>query len=108
MGLQRACAGIACAGLLLVGTAGTAATDGGQLALDKGCLNCHGSPPAKRASSFAELARRYEKVNGNTAELHRLAERLREGSILGHINAHERLDHDTAEQLVTWIATGAR
>lgn len=78
-----------------------------QLAADKGCYGCHGEPPKKGAPTFAQLAQRYVKHQTNAARLHELADKLREGSIFGHVNAHERLDHETAERLVTWIAAGA-
>ena len=33
-----------------------------NLALDKGCLNCHGTPPKGKAPTLAELAARYASV----------------------------------------------
>ncbi|MDP3310429.1 MAG: c-type cytochrome [Polaromonas sp.] len=79
-----------------------------QLALDKGCYTCHGNPPRKNAPTFAELASRYAKHRGNTRAENDLVEKLRQGSFLGHIDAHERLSQDDARRLVRWIIEGAR
>ncbi len=78
-----------------------------QLALDKGCYTCHGNPPRKNAPTFAELASRYAKYRGNTSAENALVEKLRQGSFLGHIDAHERLSQDDARRLVRWIIDGA-
>lgn len=37
----------------------------------------------------------------------RLAAKLREGAILGHVDAHERLGEAVAPALVRWVADGA-
>jgi len=78
-----------------------------QLAFDKGCRNCHGDPPKKKAPTFAQLAADYAKVREDLAAQARLADKLRTGSIFGHIDAHERLSADDAARLVRWIAEGA-
>ncbi len=78
-----------------------------QLALDKGCYTCHGNPPRKSAPTFAQLASRYEKHRGNTSAENVVAEKLRQGSFLGHIDAHERLSQDDARRLIRWIIEGA-
>lgn len=78
-----------------------------QLALDKGCYTCHGKPPRKNAPTFAELASRYAKHRGNSSAENALVEKLRQGSFLGHIDAHERLSQDDARRLVRWIIDGA-
>lgn len=78
-----------------------------QLALDKGCYTCHGNPPRKNAPTFAELASRYAKHRGNTSAENALVEKLRQGSFLGHIDAHERLSQEDARRLVRWIIEGA-
>jgi cytochrome c len=85
----------------------TPAQTGRQLAADKGCFNCHGEPPKRDAPRFAELAAGYAGVRGDDAALARLADRLRRGSIFGHVDAHERLSADEAARLVRWIADGA-
>lgn len=79
-----------------------------QLALDKGCYKCHGNPPKKNAPTFAELALRYAKHRGNAGAESTLVEKLRRGSFLGHIDAHERLSQEDAQRLVRWIIDGAR
>jgi len=78
-----------------------------QLAADKGCYNCHGNPPKKKAPTFAQLAADYAKYRGDAAAGRQLAEKLRSGSIFGHIDAHERLSDVDAERLVQWIVSGA-
>jgi len=37
-----------------------------------------------------------------------LARRLRQGSLFGHIAAHERLDEQQAQALMQWLINGAR
>lgn len=78
-----------------------------QLAYDRGCYNCHGDPPKKKAPTFAKLAADYARYRDDAGEQARLAEKLRTGSIFGHIDAHERLSADDAARLVRWIAQGA-
>ncbi len=79
-----------------------------QLALDKGCYKCHGNPPKKNTPTFAELATRYAKHRGNAGAESNLVEKLRRGSFLGHIDAHERLSQEDAQRLVRWIIDGTR
>lgn len=79
-----------------------------QLALDKGCYKCHGNPPKKNAPTFAELAARYTKHRGNASAESALVEKLRRGTFLGHIDAHERLSQEDAQRLVRWIIDGGR
>lgn len=79
-----------------------------QLAFDKGCYNCHGNPPKKNVPPFAKVAEQYGKYRSQPEVEHRLAEKLRTGSIFGHVDAHERLSHDDAEQLVRWLIGGAK
>ncbi len=78
-----------------------------QFASDKGCYNCHGTPPKKKAPTFAALAKDYAKASGRPDELQRLADKLRDGSIFSHVDAHERLSEEDALRLVRWIAEGA-
>lgn len=77
-----------------------------QLALDKGCYQCHGNPPRKNAPTFAELSSRYAKYRGNASAESALVKKLRQGTFLGHIDAHERLSQDDAQRLVRWIIDG--
>lgn len=78
-----------------------------QLASGKGCYNCHGTPPRKKAPTFAQLAADYAKYRGDEGAVRQLADKLRSGSIFGHIDAHERLSAADAERLVRWIVDGA-
>jgi cytochrome c len=85
-----------------------AAESGAQLATDKGCINCHSNlTPKKKAPTFKQLAADYAPLRDRPDALHERAEKLRSGSIFGHIDAHERLSADDAQQLVRWLADGA-
>jgi cytochrome c len=79
-----------------------------QLAADLGCYNCHGNPPKKKAPVFAELAARYAGTRDDPGARAKLADKLRDGSIFSHIDAHERLSPEVAGQLILWISEGAR
>jgi cytochrome c len=96
--------------LLALGLAGSPsmpADASPQLASDLGCYNCHGNPPRKKAPTFAQLAADYAKARDDERALRRLADKLRDGSIFSHIDAHERLSPEVALQLVRWISEGA-
>ncbi|WP_119291881.1 c-type cytochrome [Azohydromonas sediminis] len=92
---------------VVVACTATAAHADAQLAADKGCYNCHGTPPKKNAPTFAQLAADYAKYRGDDGAVRQLADKLRSGSIFGHIDAHERLSATDAERLVRWIVDGA-
>jgi cytochrome c551/c552 len=79
-----------------------------QLAFDQGCQNCHGSPPRKSAPTFEQLATRYARYQGQPDAVRVQAGKLREGSFLNHIAAHERLSPEDAEALVRWLIEGAK
>lgn len=79
-----------------------------NLALEKGCLNCHGTPPRAKAPTVAMLAERYASASGNESEMRRLAERLREHHLFGGVDAHERLSAEDAERFVRWLVDGGR
>lgn len=88
--------------------AASAAESGAQLATDKGCVNCHSNQtPKKKAPTFTRLAADYAALRDRPQALRERAEKLRSGSIFGHIDAHERLSADEAAQLVRWLADGA-
>jgi len=84
------------------------AQTGTQLASDKGCYNCHGNPPRKNTPRFTDLALRYAPYKSRPDEARALAEQLRKGSFLEHVDAHERLSAETPAALVHWIIDGAR
>jgi cytochrome c len=98
-----------CRALALTLSASTcaAAHASAQMASDYGCFNCHGNPPRKNAPTFAELARRYSEHRNDAPKQQQLADKLREGTIFSHINAHERLSPETAAALVRWLCDGA-
>ncbi len=85
-----------------------AAQASAQLASDKGCANCHNNlTPKKKAPTFKQLAADYAPLRNRPQTLRERAEKLRSGSIFGHIDAHERLSAEEAAQLVHWLADGA-
>lgn len=99
------------ASLLLALAAGAlpmAAQASMNLALDKGCLGCHGTPTRGKAPTMAELATRYATARGNEAEIARLSAHLREHHLFGGVPAHERLSDDEAERFVRWLVDGGR
>ncbi len=77
------------------------------LAVAKGCLNCHGTPPRGKAPTIADLASRYASARGNEADIARLSARLREHHLFGGVPAHERLTAEEAERFVRWLVDGA-
>jgi cytochrome c len=93
---------------LLAGAACLPAHASMNLALDKGCLSCHGTPPRGKAPTIAELATRYAAAKGNEAEIAKLSAHLREHHLFGGVPAHERLSADEAERFVRWLVDGGR
>lgn len=91
---------------LLAATAGGEARADAAMALDKGCLSCHGDPPRGKAPTMAALAQRYAPLSAD--ELAKKAEKLCEHRLLGGITAHEKLTPEESLRLVRWIAAGAR
>lgn len=77
-----------------------------NLALDKGCLNCHGTPPRGQAPTMAQLAQHFASAQGNEAEIARRSAHLREHHLFGGVPAHERLSADEAERFVRWLVDG--
>lgn len=92
----------------LVLLAGPPAQASAQLALDKGCYTCHGEPPRRGAPTLAQLAADYARYRGQPDAPRRLAEKLREGGLFGHIAAHERMGLAECETLMRWLIDGAR
>jgi cytochrome c len=93
---------------LLAGALPTASQASMNLALDKGCLGCHGTPPRGKAPTLAELATRYASAKGNEAEIEKLSAHLREHHLFGGVPAHERLTAEEAERFVRWLVDGAK
>jgi cytochrome c len=79
-----------------------------ELALEHGCFNCHDASARRNIPSLAQLAASYAKYRGQPAAARRLADKLREGTLFGHIAAHERLSPEEAETLVRWLIEGAK
>ncbi len=95
--------------LLLLGAALAAPVHASsQMALDKGCYSCHGEPPRRGAPTIAQLAADYARYRGQPDAPRRLAEKLREGGLFGHIAAHERMSLEECEILMRWLIDGAR
>lgn len=92
---------------LLAGSASCALASA-DLALQKGCYGCHGEPPRRGAPGMAQLAADYARYRGQPDAPRRLADKLREGGLFGHIAAHERMSQEECETLVRWIIDGAR
>jgi cytochrome c len=79
-----------------------------NLALDRGCLSCHGTPARGKAPTVAALAARYASAQGHEAEIARLSAHLREHHLFGGVPAHERLSAEEAERFVRWLVDGGR
>lgn len=85
-----------------------AAQASAQLALEKGCYGCHGEPPRRGVRSLAELATDYARYRDQADAPRRLADQLRQGTVFGHIAAHERLSPQECEALMRWLIGGAK
>jgi cytochrome c551/c552 len=94
--------------LLLAIALPVTATASMNLALEKGCLSCHGTPPRGKAPTMAELAGRYAAAKGNEAEITKLTAHLREHHLFGGVPAHERLSAEEAERFVRWLVDGGK
>jgi cytochrome c551/c552 len=77
-------------------------------AVDMGCYNCHGAYPRGEAPHFPQIAARYAERKPDAATEQRLADKLRQGEWLEHIDAHERLSPETARALIHWLVEGAK
>lgn len=94
--------------LTLAGLAGALPAQGSaQLALEKGCYGCHGEPPRRNIPSFPQLAQAYAKYRGRADAARELADKLRAGTLFGHIAAHERVTPAECEILMNWLINGA-
>lgn len=79
-----------------------------QLALDKGCYSCHGTPPRKNAPTFEQISADYAKYQGQSDAATRLARKLREGHIFGGISSHEQLTEENALIIVRWLIDSSK
>jgi cytochrome c551/c552 len=85
-----------------------AALASSQLALDKGCTNCHGAILRGDAPSFERLSGRLKKIQGDAPAEQKWVEKFRAGEPLEHIPAHEQLTPESAQALVRWLAEGGK
>ena len=92
---------LALLGNLLAGPA----TASWNLALDKDCLACHGTPPRGDAPTIERLAKRSGDLRGNEEKIREAAQKLRSRR---DAVAHEQLSQADAERLVRWLADGAK
>jgi cytochrome c551/c552 len=92
---------LALLGALLAGPAAAS----WNLALDKDCLACHGTPPRGEAPTIERLARHSEGLRGNDEKIREAAQKLRARR---DAVAHEQLSQADAERLVRWLADGAK
>lgn len=110
MGRIKRTAALGCA-LLVSALAGTAQADS-HLAMEKGCMNCHGSTAAASARphmpSFEHLAAEQARHKGQPGADQNLADELREHHRVGSVTAHETLSPESALALARWIIGGAK
>ena len=88
--------------------AAPAARASAHLALEKGCMSCHGEPPRGKAPSFANIARGYAKHRGQEDQIKRLALELCRQHMFGGVAAHERMSPAQAEVFVRWLVDGGK
>ena len=93
---------------LALAAACLAAQASANLALEQGCLNCHGQPPRGKAPTVQQLAERYAPLRSQDEGIRRAAEELRQQPLFGGIAAHEHLSPENAERLLRWLAEGGR
>lgn len=79
-----------------------------QLAVDHGCINCHGIPLRGEAPSFERLAEKLGKFKGDETALTKFVAKYRMGEPFEHIAAHERLSPEAATALLNWLAEGGK
>jgi len=78
-----------------------------QLAHRNGCMSCHADTNYD-APKWAELAKKYEKYQGQPDAARIQGERLRRGTFFTRIKTHQKLTSTTATDLMEWIIDGAK
>jgi len=78
-----------------------------QLAIDKGCYNCHGANQRGDAPSIDQLSKKLAKLKGDAAAQQRFVDKFRAGETFEHVDTHERLSPESAKALIQWLAEGA-
>ncbi len=94
--------------LLLAMAAPLAAQASSELAIEKGCYNCHGSYLRGEAPAFASLASKLARLKGDAPAQEKFVASYRTGKTLEHVEAHERLSPESASKLVQWLVGGAK
>lgn len=79
-----------------------------NLALDKGCLSCHGQPPRGNLPTIERLAQKAERLRGQDDKIREEAAELRQPRPMGKVVAHENLTTEEAERLVRWLSEGGK
>jgi len=79
-----------------------------QLAVEKGCYNCHGPYLRGDAPSFEKLSSRLSKLKGDQAAEQKFVDKYLAGEMFQHIDVHERLSRESAKTLIHWLVEGAR
>lgn len=77
-----------------------------NLALEKGCMTCHGEPPRGKTPSFASIASGYARYQGQEDQIKRLSLELCQRHLFGGVAAHERMNPAQAEVFVRWLVDG--
>lgn len=90
--------------LLLIATGSAQANR--QLASRNGCMNCHADTKYD-APTWPDLAKKFEKYQGQTDAAEIEGEKLRKGKIFKRVKAHQKLSPTTATELMQWIIDGA-
>jgi len=79
-----------------------------QMAVQYGCINCHGAHLRGEAPSFERLAEKMAEYKGDEAALAQKVIKYRMGAPLEHIGPHERISAEAATQLLRWLAEGGK
>jgi cytochrome c551/c552 len=80
------------------------ASDGGRLAADQGCLNCHLDHDAA-APSLKRLSVRLSRMGGDAHGIDDMLSEVREH---GPIHTHQMVSDDAARAVLRWMAAGAK
>lgn len=91
------------AGLALISLS-TSAADGGQLAVDYGCVNCHSST-ARSAPSLKQLAEELGRKGDQPEALQGVLRELRGQT---SIRSHQMVPDAPALAILQWLAQGAK
>jgi len=94
--------------LLLTLVSPMAAQASAALAVEHGCINCHGLYLRDEAPNFERTSSRLAKYKGDAVAEQKFVESFRTGQMFGHIDAHERLSAESAKALIHWLVEGAR